>query len=163
MYLFAAPKIEGLELKEICWSNANLTTLKKEKSELYFKIKDYVKHFEEFEFKWESLFTEVIYWRKANHIHHWFVQNVQGGIDDNLALTEVKKVQIVELYQHCHSILKDKSKAINLLPTMYGPFFGSLEYDSIYFDETERTLNTLKEVLEDPFFENNYLLYQSSW
>lgn len=25
---------------------------------------------------------EVMYWRKANHIHNWFVENVQDGIDD---------------------------------------------------------------------------------
>lgn len=25
---------------------------------------------------------EVMYWRKANHIHGWFVDNVQGGNDD---------------------------------------------------------------------------------
>src|SRR5690348_5138351 len=25
---------------------------------------------------------QVAYWRKANEIHHWFVQNVQDGIDD---------------------------------------------------------------------------------
>lgn len=25
---------------------------------------------------------EVMYWRKANHIHAWFVDNVQKGIDD---------------------------------------------------------------------------------
>ena len=28
-------------------------------------------------------FTEMVgYWRKANHIHKWFVDNVQEGIDD---------------------------------------------------------------------------------
>ena len=25
---------------------------------------------------------EVMYWRKANHIHAWFVKNVQDGIDN---------------------------------------------------------------------------------
>jgi len=25
---------------------------------------------------------EVMYWRKANHIHGWFVENIQGGIDE---------------------------------------------------------------------------------
>ena len=25
---------------------------------------------------------DVAYWRKANHIHQWFVENVQGGVDD---------------------------------------------------------------------------------
>jgi hypothetical protein len=25
---------------------------------------------------------EIAYWRKANHIHQWFVENIQGGEDD---------------------------------------------------------------------------------
>ncbi len=28
---------------------------------------------------------QVMYWRKANHIHAWFVDNVQGGQDDCLS------------------------------------------------------------------------------
>jgi len=27
---------------------------------------------------------EVGYWRKANHIHKWFVDNVQNGVDECL-------------------------------------------------------------------------------
>ena len=29
-----------------------------------------------------SLEASVGYWRKANHIHRWFVENVQGGEDE---------------------------------------------------------------------------------
>lgn len=28
------------------------------------------------------IITEAMYWRKANAIHKWFVDNVQGGEDD---------------------------------------------------------------------------------
>lgn len=31
-----------------------------------------------------KIIYEVAYWRKANHIHNWFVQNIQDGIDDLL-------------------------------------------------------------------------------
>jgi hypothetical protein len=30
----------------------------------------------------DNEWNEVCYWRKANQIHKWFVDNVQGGVDD---------------------------------------------------------------------------------
>lgn len=33
-------------------------------------------------YPWRSLTEEVGYWRKANQIHNWFVENVQNGVDD---------------------------------------------------------------------------------
>lgn len=163
MYLFAAPKIEGLKLNDILQANFQLTTLSKEDSELYGKVKDYIKEFSEFGYKWTSLLTEIMYWRKANHIHYWFVENVQNGIDDNGALSEVTKEEIVELYNSCLRILSNNSTATEVLPTMPGPFFGSTAFDSLYFHETKRTLDMLQKILNSPFFEENYLLYQSSW
>ena len=29
-----------------------------------------------------KLLTEAAYWRKANQIHNWFVENIQDGEDD---------------------------------------------------------------------------------
>ena len=29
-----------------------------------------------------TIFEEVAYWLKANHIHNWFVQNLQDGVDE---------------------------------------------------------------------------------
>ncbi len=34
------------------------------------------------EYPYESEYDELCYWRKANAIHKWFVDNVQGGTDD---------------------------------------------------------------------------------
>lgn len=31
---------------------------------------------------YRSIWQEIGYWRKANHIHKWFVDKVQGGDDD---------------------------------------------------------------------------------
>ena len=46
---------------------------------------------------------EVGYWRKANQIHNWFVQNVQDGIDEcQEAYVDPEKLR--ELYQVCLSI-----------------------------------------------------------
>jgi hypothetical protein len=40
------------------------------------KIKDLVKT----EFSPDYVEVELGYWRKANHIHKWFVDNVQNGV-----------------------------------------------------------------------------------
>ena len=44
--------------------------------------------------------TEIIYWRKANAIHKWFVENVQEGVDD-CGEYEVTVEQLTELRDLC--------------------------------------------------------------
>lgn len=34
--------------------------------------------------------VEVMYWRKSNQIHNWFVKNVQNGVDDVYIFTKEK-------------------------------------------------------------------------
>lgn len=46
---------------------------------------------------------EVAYWRKANAIHHWFVENCQGGEDD-CREAWVRKEQIQELVDLCKQV-----------------------------------------------------------
>ena len=43
---------------------------------------------------------EVAYWRNANMIHQWFIENVQEGVD-NCAQYYVDYQQLVELYKIC--------------------------------------------------------------
>lgn len=49
-------------------------------------------------------FNEVMYWRKANHIHRWFVENVQDGVD-NCEYYEVSKEKIKELLDTCQKVV----------------------------------------------------------
>jgi hypothetical protein len=50
-------------------------------------------------------FTETVgYWRKENHIHKWFVDNVQGGVDDCKEYY-VSIKQLRELRNTCFDIL----------------------------------------------------------
>lgn len=163
MYLISAPKIEGMELEEILLASAKLAHLRKENNETFLKVKDYIKNFESFGWEWESLLTEEMYWRKANHIHSWFVKHVQSGIDDNLAMSEVTPEQLEELSRSCSLVLTDHAKAMDTLPTMPGPFFGRTTYDSLYLDEVKQTFDKLEELMEPEFLDENYLLYQSSW
>jgi hypothetical protein len=48
---------------------------------------------------------EVMYWRKANHIHAWFVDNVQDGQDD-CGTYQVDWEQLRWLLSQCKKVIK---------------------------------------------------------
>src|ERR1017187_4553583 len=52
--------------------------------------------------------TEVAYWRKANAIHGWFVNNVQNGIDQ-CQESVVTREQLNELLSVCYEVIKSTS------------------------------------------------------
>ncbi len=54
---------------------------------------------------WTGIMTEVGYWRKANQIHNWFVENIQNGEDDCSYHREVTKEDLEELLDVCHEVL----------------------------------------------------------
>lgn len=60
----------------------------------------------------KGIIEEVAYWRKANHIHKWFVDNIQDGIDDCDFHREVTEDDIKELLDVCHKVL-DKCVLVN--------------------------------------------------
>ena len=60
-------------------------------------------------------------------------------------------------------ILEDNSLAEDLLPTQCGFFFGSVEYDEYYFEDLEITIEQCKKIINEHDFENNHLIYYSSW
>lgn len=51
------------------------------------------------------IMEQVGYWRKANEIHNWFVENVQEGIDDCCYHNEVTKEVLEELLDVCNKVL----------------------------------------------------------
>jgi hypothetical protein len=99
------------------------------------------------------------YWRKANQIHNWFVQNVQDG-EDNCGSYYVTRDQLEELKELCINVLANKELAEDLLPTGAGFFFGSTTYDEYYYGDLNDTIGIITRCLESKFdgFE-----YQSSW
>lgn len=103
---------------------------------------------------------EVCYWRKANEIHSWFVDNVQDG-EDECRPHYVSREKLTELRDLCRTILSDHSKAAELLPTRSGFFFGSTDYDDGYFEDVEHTEKTLTELLSEP--DSGDFEYRSSW
>jgi hypothetical protein len=105
------------------------------------------------------IIQDVGYWRKANAIHQWFVDNVQHGVDDCKEY-DVSVEQLKELLGIVEQVLADHSLAGELLPTQSGFFFGSTEYDEWYFKDLEETRDILTEALKN---ESGDYQYQSSW
>ena len=103
---------------------------------------------------------EVAYWRKANQIHNWFVQNVQDGID-KCQSSYVSREQLEELLGVCKQVEVDNSLAGTLLPSVSGFFFGGTEYDEWYFKDISNTIVYLTEILEDELADD--FEYSASW
>jgi hypothetical protein len=112
-----------------------------------------------------NISEEVAYWRKANHIHQWFVANVQGDVDDCREY-DVTVEQLAELVENCHLVLADHDLAEELLPTQDGFFFGGTEYDEWYFGSLRDTIEQLEPITEiEPRKElpDIYYEYRASW
>jgi hypothetical protein len=109
-----------------------------------------------------SYITESVgYWRKANEIHRWFVENVQDGNDDCREYY-VDKKQLQELLDICKTVKENRENAENLLPTQDGFFFGGTEYDDYYFEDIDNTIKILEDILNEDTKCSDYY-YQSSW
>lgn len=105
--------------------------------------------------------VKVAYWRKCNQIHKWFVENCQGGIDDQRS-SYVGRQKLTNLIELCEQVLANNDEAHDLLPTEGGCFFGSTDYDDWYFEELKDTVNQLKSVLKNTPDDWDFS-YQSSW
>jgi len=100
------------------------------------------------------------YWRKANQIHSWFVENCQEGKDE-CQEAWVSVEQLEELRDLCQEV-KD-TKDASLLEPASGFFFGSTEIDEWYWEDINNTIKMLTEVLNDKLFADCSFYYQSSW
>lgn len=186
--------LSRVDRKMIPYLDLNLQVIKENDLEKYKELSPYIKYQgNPGIFVWESLLEEVGYWRKANHIHNWFVENVQGGKDDCKSY-EVSEEQLTRLLETCKKVvtacelipgrvtngysyrngvrtsiyedglvIKDASVARKLLPTCSGFFFGSTEYDVYYLRDIEYTIETVESVLEETDFDTYAVFYHSSW
>lgn len=113
--------------------------------------------------KIRSVTAEVGYWRKANAIHKWFVDNVQEGTDD-CGSYEVSTAKLKELLDVINEVLANKKKAHKLLPCTTGFFFGNTDYDQYYFEDLTYTKNLIEKLISDEEkMRGWYLEYHSSW
>lgn len=104
--------------------------------------------------------VRIGYWRKANAIHQWFVDNVQGG-DDDCRGYYVDREQLSELKALCNLVLAHPELAAETLPPSDGCFFGSQAIDDFYFDDLRKTVEVIERA--EQFSDSWYLQYHSSW
>jgi len=104
--------------------------------------------------------AEAMYWRKANAIHKWFVDNVQEGTDD-CGNYSVSKEQLEELRALILEAIETKNSS--LLPPTSGFFFGSDKVDDYYWDDLSTTASGIAKMLEDFPSEQWEYEYHSSW
>jgi hypothetical protein len=138
-----------------------------------------------------EIVEDVGYWRKANAIHKWFVEHVQGGRDD-CGHYYVSREQLEQLKSACDKVLANsklrKGKVTNgyvidsdgrrpivedgevitdtqiaetVLPTASGFFFGSTDYDGGYHEDIKYTSDMLAGLLAEEGVADFY--YHSSW
>jgi len=104
----------------------------------------------------------VAYWRKANAIHAWFVENCQGGVDE-CQESHVSREQLEQLVEICKQVLEKPKLAKTLLPPQAGFFFGGTDIDEWYIKDLNDTVARLTKALEDPALAKGDFYYQSSW
>lgn len=102
----------------------------------------------------------LVYWRKANQIHEWFVNHIQNGKDDCKEY-KVSKEAIKELIETCKKVLENHDLAEELLPTQGFIYFGSTDYDESYFECLKYTVQELSKLDLDS--DDISYWYQSSW
>ena len=96
---------------------------------------------------------EVGYWRKANQIHNWFMQNCARRDEYDNPIDDCRPIEITvdkleKLLDDCKKVLADHSLAKKLLPTADGFFFGSTAYDDYYLGQIEQTIEIIEPVLK---------------
>lgn len=184
--------LERCNRKAWGYKDFDIEDVKESNPKLYEEIKPFLTMRGKY-VQWESIFAEVGYWRKANAIHKWFVENVQDENDD-CGYYEVTKEQAEELLNTCKKVkaetqteknwVKNGEKLANgmwcpifeegdiivnpeiaeeLLPTQEGFFFGGTGYDQWYIQSIEDTIEILTRALEETDFDKEMLVYTSSW
>ena len=105
---------------------------------------------------------KVGYWRKANAIHKWFVDECANGVDECQPIyVSVEKIK--ELRNLVNRVLECQEKAEELLPTCEGFFFGTTKYDEWYFKDLEYTKELLDKVITFVDSSDYDIIYQASW
>jgi hypothetical protein len=106
----------------------------------------------------------VGYWRKANAIHGWFVQQIGQDVDDCREMY-ISRDKLKDLRNSAQKVLYAKDTAAvaereGLEPTK-GFFFGTYDYDEWYIEDLKRTVDICNKALKLP--EEYSVHYQASW
>lgn len=133
---------------------------------------------------------ELMYWRKANQIHGWFVSHCEELIPDvkyHVTLKDLKN-----LLQDCRAVIDmlenspkktikvhtgfadgentysdvevyDNESVMDILPPTSGFFFGSEEIDEYYLEDIHETISFITEELKSNPDDYEEYEYYASW
>lgn len=107
-----------------------------------------------------SVLVPVGYWRKANAIHGWIVENCADGVDECQDIY-IPREKAQELLALCIAVIERPSRAMELLPPKQGFFFGNYEVDEYYIWDLQHTIEILEKVLNSDKVEA--VIYRASW
>lgn len=106
---------------------------------------------------------QVGYWRKANHIHGWFVRNTLDPCGEGEQV-QVSREQLMQLLMTCKTVRLHHSLAEAMLPPMEGFLFGSTEIDDEYFEQIDETIELLEKALAQDFSKyKSVFMYRADW
>lgn len=105
--------------------------------------------------------AEIMYWRKSNAIHKWFVDNVQEGVDE-CQESWLDREKLEALLAVINEVLTNRKKAMELLPPQSGFFFGSKDVDEWYWEDLTRTKAGLEDILSKEWKGWDFY-YRASW
>ena len=111
----------------------------------------------------ESPWHEVCYWRKANQIRQWFVDDCGYPEDGNCDEAEVTKENLEALIDVCRKVLENPKLADELLPCSKGFFFGSQDYDEWYFNDLKNTIAACAGIIATTDWEKEIVTYSDWW
>lgn len=136
-----------------------LSSHRPEEKEVAEKIAELVGFQKPFEVR--TISAIAVQWRKANQVHAWFVDNVQGGEDDCREY-DVDTDQLEQLLQLCDKVLTTRDTS--LLPPSDGFFFGSTKIDDWYWQDVQETRDGLRVALDAMAdSRGGWFSYQASW
>ena len=101
--------------------------------------------------------NKVAYFRKVNFLIPFF------GYEENCSNIEIDKYQVEDLIEACKEVLANHDKASFLLPTQAGLFFGSTDYDDLYFDDVQNVKEKFEEILADFNMDEDILIMHCWW
>lgn len=126
-----------------------------------------------------NIVEDVMYWRKANQIHNFFIEKCADG-DGDRSTMRVEREHLEDLLDRCNKVLtaskliegkikngqrstekgwedvmvdgkfiEDSTVAEELLPTASGFFFGGTDYDEYYIHDIVETKECLERLLKE--------------
>jgi hypothetical protein len=114
--------------------------------------------------KISSIKEQVGYWRKAQQIHNWFVENVQDD-EDNCAYYHVSQGQLIELLEEVNTVLSNRGTPQEAYVVNQHLPDGYDYDDEWYWLQMENTQKILTKILTDSKNPDMWVdyYYQSSW